>query len=257
MPLLSIVVPVYNKEDTLERALISITQQRCRDFEIIIVNDGSTDNTYSICQKWARQDERIRIVDQENRGVAAARNKGLQAATGQYLAFVDPDDYVEENWLSDLFSDRLSDLVVWGYDRQKYDKNGALLSHKYEIPIDEPFGTVSPNELFQMETQIVYPLWNKLFNRSIIEENNITFPNIQCWEDACFVLEYVCHIDTARLLGKCYYNYTETVGSESLSKKSYVPERDKQYHTLYLYSQKCCKALSGGLDAQNKNMMIC
>ena len=97
MCLISIIVPVYNVEKYLERCLDSILSQTFSDFELILVNDGSTDHSLEICRSYAEKDERILLIDQENRGLSAARNAGIAVAKGEYLGFVDSDDYIAQN----------------------------------------------------------------------------------------------------------------------------------------------------------------
>ena len=92
--LISVIVPVYNVEEYLDRCIESIVNQTYKNLEILLIDDGSTDNSYNICDKWAKKDNRIKVVHKENGGVSSARNVGLDVATGDYIGFVDSDDYI-------------------------------------------------------------------------------------------------------------------------------------------------------------------
>ena len=103
VPCITIIVPVYNVEKYLRRCLDSIIGQTYQNLEILCIDDGSTDSSGEICKQYAAQDERIKVLRQENHGVSAARNKGLDAATGEYIAFVDSDDYIEADMIGRLY----------------------------------------------------------------------------------------------------------------------------------------------------------
>lgn len=102
-PVLSIIVPVYNAQDTLERCIDSILAQTYKNFELLLINDGSTDNSLRICENYAAQDERVRIIDQQNGGLSYVRNVGIKEAKGEYVAWCDSDDFVSDNYLADLY----------------------------------------------------------------------------------------------------------------------------------------------------------
>ena len=99
---ISVIVPVYNVEDYLDRCINSIVKQTYKNLEIILVDDGSTDSSYKICNEWAKKDERIKVLHNKNEGVSKARNVGIDASTGDFIAFVDSDDYIEETMFEKL-----------------------------------------------------------------------------------------------------------------------------------------------------------
>lgn len=120
LPLVSIIVPVYNSEETLARCINSILDQQYRNIEVILVNDGSTDNSLNICREFAETDSRIIVIDKENTGVSDTRNRGIAQATGKYLHFVDSDDWIAENAvkvLVDRMQETGCDLVISGFYR--------------------------------------------------------------------------------------------------------------------------------------------
>ena len=103
-PLISVVVPVYNVEQYLKKCLDSIIKQKYNNLEIIIVNDGSTDNSQKICQEYVKKDKRIKLITQKNQGLSAARNTGIDNAHGKYISFVDSDDYLDLEFINELYN---------------------------------------------------------------------------------------------------------------------------------------------------------
>ena len=104
VPEISVITPVYNVENKIRRCIDSILSQTFTDFELILVDDGSSDRSGDLCEQYSKQDERIKVIHQNNQGASAARNAGIQTATGRYVGFVDSDDYVDENYLSVLYN---------------------------------------------------------------------------------------------------------------------------------------------------------
>ena len=138
MPKISVIVPIYNVEDYLGECIESIINQDYHDFELLLINDGSTDNSLSICEKWKQQDSRIKVFSKENGGPSAARNFGLAKALGNYITFVDADDYVSKDYLSylaDLF-EYSNDCCIVTCNRQMI-KDGKL-GHKFNYGDSEP-----------------------------------------------------------------------------------------------------------------------
>ena len=125
LPCISIIIPAYNAEKYIEKCLQSIIYQEYKDFEVIIVNDGSTDNTKEICKKYADLDSRIRLISTENKGAGSARNTGLTEAQGRYISFIDADDFVSENYYSRMYKmieEGNADIAECHYKRvSKYD----------------------------------------------------------------------------------------------------------------------------------------
>ena len=119
-PLISVIVPVYKVENYLDKCIDSIVNQTYNNLEIILVNDGSPDNCPQICDEWKEKDNRIKVIHKENGGVSSARNKGLEIATGSYIAFIDSDDWVEENYISSLYDAIVSNdaqVALCSYNR--------------------------------------------------------------------------------------------------------------------------------------------
>lgn len=188
--LLSIVVPVYNGSAFLPRCLESLLGQTYRELEIICVDDGSTDNSLETLQHYAAQDSRMKVIHQENAGVSAARNAGLDAATGEYVTFVDADDWVEPDTYEKVlaaFSDSV-DLVCFGVDVEGVDDSG--LEEYCRLLSDGPTPP-SPNCIAGMNACV----WNKVYRHSIIQAHDMRFPEGQAYgEDDAFIFCYAAVI---------------------------------------------------------------
>lgn len=176
---ISIIVPVYKVEDYVERCIKCIQAQTYTNWEAIFVEDGSPDHSGAICDKYALEDERIKVVHKENAGVAAARNTGLANATGEYIAFIDSDDYAHPRYLEVLMRllvENDADLAICGY----------ALSMGSEIGEDKPLGELELLNSSQavakiMENQQFCSPWSKLYKKSLFE--NITYPEGAIYED--------------------------------------------------------------------------
>ena len=179
--MVSIIVPVYNAQNCLERCLMSIIRQSYPQWELILVDDGSEDDSLEICKRYSNKDSRIRVIHTENCGVSSARNTGMDNAHGEYITFVDADDRIHPDFLSECLSDK-EDLIVTNYKRpSKIDS----LHYKENLP----------ELVFQQRG--VRPVWGKMFVRRIIEDHHIRFDtNIRFAEDTIFVLQYCLHIKT-------------------------------------------------------------
>lgn len=215
----SIIIPIYNAENTLERCLNSLLSQDRTDTEIILVDDGSTDLSGSLCKQYERNYQQIKYIRQNNSGVSAARNNGLSAATGQYILFVDSDDYVSGEYFSQI--DQLlglhdTDLIIFS----RYDcKNGDIAEIKYE-----PFFTDEPKELYNkisdlMCRKIINGPVTKVYKREIIDYYQVHFPvGAFIAEDRAFNIKYALHIKSLRVVGSPLY-YVSLDNGESLSRK--------------------------------------
>lgn len=176
-PVVSIIVAVYNVEDLLSRCLDSIINQTFTNFEVILINDGSKDNSGKICDEYALKDCRFRVIHQDNQGVSKVREKGIKSAIGEYTIHVDPDDWIESNMLERLVEVAKSDdadIVICDYFVNRNDSQ----IRKCERPIN-----LNPrNVLCELFYRLTGSLWNKLIRRILYE--NIPFVNgVSCGED--------------------------------------------------------------------------
>ncbi len=213
-PALSIIVPIYNAEKYIARCMDSIYAQTFQDFEIILVNDGSTDRSADICREFARNDNRIRFINKENGGAGSARNAGLEIAQGEYVAFPDVDDWFESNMYDELYKVAVSgdyDVVFSGVNYYKQIGDGEVKYDRKEIRDNVSFMTKEDcrkNIMTFFPTTTIFDVpWNKLYKRSIITDNNVHFSDIRRCQDAMFNIDFFNHISSAVMVGKAYYNY--------------------------------------------------
>lgn len=203
----SIIIPVYNVEKYLDQCLESVVNQSNPDFECILVNDGSTDNSGNICDKWANADNRFRVIHQENQGVSSARNKGLENAKGEFIVFIDSDDWVEEDYLYSLMGDDNSDYIVAGL---VIEQNTVEL-YQY-TPQENKIVEFNKNNIKNItqifEDHLFFGPVFKRYKSSIIKENQIKFnTNVSYGEDLLFNFEYLKHVTKIRTISKAAYHY--------------------------------------------------
>ncbi len=200
MAFFSVIIPVYNVENYLSKCLDSVTCQTFADIEIICVNDGSTDESLSILEKYAQNDKRIRVINKENHGVSAARNDGISVANGEFIMFLDADDmYLPQTceYVYEKIKQDNPDIVCFGHS------NNVKLVEKLAKRADKAkLGNIIANQVF---------IWNKAFRKSFLTENSISFPiGVKTAEDIVFCC-------------RCYF---------CKPKYSYIPK------SLYLYTTK-------------------
>jgi glycosyltransferase involved in cell wall biosynthesis len=208
---ISIIVPAYNSEKTLKRCIDSIINQTYSNIEIIIVNDGSTDNTKEICDQYAQNDLRIKVIHKNNGGVSSARNEGIKNASGEFIQFIDSDDYIDVNMcerLVKVIKEHNSDLVVCGYKTILGD------SISFEPCINKRVDEIADlsgyfSELYKKH--LFNSPWNKLYKREKI--NFYYDENLSLGEDLLFNLEYLKRSKKISFIEDCLYNYV--IGSKN------------------------------------------
>ncbi len=240
MPEISIIVPVYNSEKYIEKCLKSILSQTFFNIEIIVINDGSTDNTYQVCSKVANSDSRIKLIDRSNSGVSASRNYGLRIAKGKYIMFCDSDDYVDPKWCELMWNKitkHNNSYVVCGsitYNLDTENKQYLLLDKDKECSILE---IDNYYHIFNIGTS--GSLWNKIFDLSIIKENSIKFnEELSFAEDVLFNSEYIKYCNNIIFINLPLYIYCVRNDDNSLSRKYY-----KNYFEMVKITYECRKQL--------------
>ena len=215
MPLVSIIVPIYNAGKTIDRCINSILNQKYKDFELILLNDGSTDDSGILCDAYAEKDMRIQVLHKENSGVSDTRNRGIAMARGEYLQFLDSDDWITPDATS-LFvraaTENECDMVIADF----YRVVGERVSQKGSIEEEGIMKRVDyAANMMQKPADFYYGvLWNKLYKRSIIEQYQLKMDSSISWcEDFMFNLEYVRHTHTIYALKIPVYYYVKTKGS--------------------------------------------
>ena len=213
MPKISVIIPVYNVEQYLERCLDSVAGQTLKDIEIICINDGSTDGSLKILENYAAKDNRIKVINQENKGAAVARNAGLEIAAGEYLGFVDPDDNIDLNFydvLYNLAKDENADIAKGNCFRANLDRNTYI----------EPLNEAIHKNKFAFK----HDWWSAIYKASMIFENNINFPP-ECikGQDGVFLIGAVLNANKIVLNDNTFYHYyrrTGSLDSDKISLKS-------------------------------------
>lgn len=217
--LVSIVVPVYNGSKWLSRCIESIVDQSYSNFELILVNDGSTDSSYDICLNYSRNDKRIILIDKENSGVSDTRNYGIKKANGDYLIFVDCDDYIDSDYIKNLIV-LMDDNVDLGITGWKKESEIGVLCDK-SIIFEECWDSETCLKmLLSFKGVQGYPI-SKIFRRSIISKYNILFDErISIFEDLLFCCTYAKHCSCIKVnTNYCDYHY---VLYESSSRNSAI-----------------------------------
>lgn len=221
---ISIIVPVYNAEKYLGQCLESLLNQTYKDIEIICVNDGSTDSSLEILKRYAQEDERVIIIDKNNEGVSFARNKALEVVRGEYLLFVDSDDWIETTTCNDALiqiQKEDADVVMWSYTREFKDKvlpkriweeeKGILKKNEVQSKIHRRMIGIIDEELHTPENaDALCTIWGKLYKTDIITENQIRFKDIReigSYEDGLFNLEVFQYVNKAVYVNQYYYHY--------------------------------------------------
>lgn len=201
----SVIVPTYNAEHTLGACLESLLAQTFSDLEILVVNDGSTDGTAALCDKYASADERVIAIHKKNEGVSSARNAALDAATGEYIVFADSDDTVSPEYIFELMQWKNFDFVTAGFHWQ--DREGAW--HLREFPNDEaPVETIKKFPSVYMGKYYFGSPWATLMKRGIVEHWKLRFnTKIHSGEDTLFIFQYLQHASEVKIVPKCGYNY--------------------------------------------------
>lgn len=220
-PKVSIIIPVYNVGKHLEKCLVSVLNQTLKEIEVIAINDGSTDESLRILNQFSKVDSRLLIINQENQGVSAARNKGLSLAQGEYIGFVDSDDYIELTMYEKLYKYAKmndSDIVVSNvYDEDMKSQKISLSLETQHIEIDHcRMDKFLENNFYR----IGHAVWHKIFRRSLIVENEIEFFSYQevSSEDMLFNLFALSCAKTIDYLNEPLYHYV--IHEKSLTKSS-------------------------------------
>lgn len=208
---ISIIMPVYKVEDYVGKAIESIQAQTLSEWELFAVDDGSPDNSGAICDEYAKNDSRIKVIHQENAGAPAARNVAIDLAVGEYMYFMDSDDWTEPTMLEDMYNiahDNDRQLVVAGYyidtyynDEEKFTQEQVVDSAVYKT--QKQFRE-NAHKLF--DKNLLYTPWNKLFSAQYLRDNKIYFPNT-FWDDFPFNLSVVRNVERVAVTDKKYYHF--------------------------------------------------
>ena len=253
-PLLSVIVPCYNVENHIDKCISSIVGQTYSNLEILLINDGSMDNTGMICDSWQARDQRIRVIHQQNRGVSYTRNTGIENTTAEYITFVDSDDWIDSTMYANMMQALLStnsDIAQCGYCRVFDDGRIEHCNTEKKTGAFEIFGK-KEGTLLILDGRIWESfLWNKIFKSCLFER--IRFPVGQVYEDPAIMYILFHHASQSVYLYDAYYFYYQTGNSitrdENLSRKmqgrhdfhkmyhdrTKFVEQHQEYHSILVY----------------------
>ena len=235
--MISIIVPIYKAEQYIHRCIDSILSQSYTDFELLLIDDGSPDGCGAICDAYAVKDSRVRVFHKENRGVSSARNLGIAHAQGEWITFIDADDYVHPDFLFSLYAQHDADLIVGSFQLVGSDESwdGILPNEKYgrEVLKDKLFKSAfTPNHRAP---------WGKLYRRDIIVDNHILYDSkVTLSEDWLFTLEYFQYTQSIRTIDAPYYYY-ERGNVDGLSQNS-------RYFEEYFYAMERFEQMATTLE---------
>lgn len=241
MAKLSIIVPVYNVEKYLPKCLESLTNQTLKDIEIICVNDGSMDNSLAILKEFASKDSRIRIIDNQHQGVAKTRNTGIEQSTGEYIGFVDSDDYIDIDFFEKLYNSATksnSDIAIASILKHKNFFN--IYNAKYTK--EETAITIQDKiKLCEDKKHFFFYAWNKIYHSGFIKENNIKFSEGQIYEDVMFAIKALYYSNKIISVYGTKYHYIEH--ENSLTKyKDKTGEKEHDLIKAYSELQEFCNS---------------
>lgn len=226
-PKISVIIPVYNAQNHLAKCIDSLIVQSYCNLEIILIDDGSTDNSPTICDSYAGKDDRIVVVHKKNAGVSEARNTGIRYSTGEYICFLDSDDFVEKDLIEDAVRNALihqCDIVVWGFYADYLDKKGQLVKTVvYETPVNGKYSQENFKCLpldYQFINCMGY-VWNKMYDVNIIKKSHALFDrDVSIGEDLLFNSAVLAVSQSMIFLKKPYNHYVQR-SNNSLGKKYY------------------------------------
>lgn len=217
---ISVIVPVYNSERYLSQCVESILSQTYSDFELLLINDGSKDKSESICDEFSKKDKRIRVFHQKNSGVSAARNKGINQAKGEYICFVDADDWVDQNifeFLINTIESVKGDLSYCGHIEYN---NKFNVKKEIQQTHQKGYGYEVINNVISSSFPTSIPIWTCIIKRKLIIDNNIKF-TVTCsyGEDQEFLIKCLSHSIRVSSISKYLYYYRVDIDSAMSSKK--------------------------------------
>lgn len=212
-PLVSVIIPVYNAEEYLDKCIRSVLSQTYKNTEIILINDGSTDRSMELCEIYALNEKNIKLFSQQNSGASSARNVGLTNSTGDYIVFVDSDDWIMPTYIEDLYNSLIeysADMIIVDYF---IERDSELIYRKKQGLTNVYTNIETLNNIFDKDKYMGY-LWNKIYQAEIIKGNNIVFnTELRVWEDLLFCCQYISKINKIVYIQKPIYVYLERKNS--------------------------------------------
>lgn len=259
IPIFTVIVPIYKVEQYLRKCVDSILAQTFENFELILVDDGSPDGCPQICDDYAKKDNRVRVIHKPNGGLVSARNTGIRAAVGQYICYVDGDDWISDQLLETVWRKAIKphqpDLTIFGIEKRFRNKDEAILSDLPEGVYEKGQirSEICPHMMYNARKPfckgLVFPAaCNKIYKRTLLLEHHCTDERIRMGEDNAFVYECVWYSDRIYVCNEILYYYNRlNMGSIG---NSYDPYRFENNQLLTEYIESRLGGLTPVLDAQ-------
>lgn len=208
-PLVSVIVPMYNVEKYVGRCLESIRNQTFKDFEVIMINDGSPDNSAQIALEYAEKDSRFILINQENKGISGTRNVGIETAKGEYICFVDSDDFCLNDYIEKLYNaanENNADIscCVFSFYDEKTGKSKTVKAKNVNKGI---YSAHKATAMLVKDNKLRAYLWNKMWRRELFIKNNIRFPSMNCFEDTVTAPKLMHFANKFVAIDDCCYYY--------------------------------------------------
>lgn len=215
MPELSVIVPVYNTGAILKQSINAILNQSYQDFELILVDDGSTDNSGLLCDEIASTDRKVKVIHKVNGGAGSARNAGIEHAVGKYITFPDADDFCKPDMFQKLLQSTKNydfDLIICSYESVKVDVDGNRSDIQPQKLFNAEFKDIEMVrkcwfEIRSINISLLNTPWNKIYKKEIIDQYHIRFPDLRRAQDAVFNLLYYDHVGSLKVVDECLYQY--------------------------------------------------
>ena len=262
--LFSVIVPVYGVEKYLNKCVNSILEQPFRDYELILVDDGSNDRCPEICDEYEKSDPRVRVIHKENGGLVSARNAGIKAAVGEYICYVDADDYVTDDWLSVIAEQIASapcrpDIVAFGSARDFGSSKQRIIKTIPDGFYDkkrlekEVYPVLMSDRRYHLGKECIYTsAWNKSYKRELLSHHYCRDEKITRSEDAAFVFECFLYADSLAVCDDLLYYYNKTNADSILSR--YDENRADAVKRVITYLNEHIRGIYDCVDAQTNDI---
>ena len=239
---ISVIIPIYNSKEYINRCIDSLVNQKnFNDYEIILVDDGSSDGSEKVCDEYEKNYKNIKVFHKKNEGVSIARNKGIKESKGDYITFVDSDDYVDEYMLynfSNAIEKLQSDIIFCGYNNIFVKNNKKIIINACKF---DNIDLCEFNDKYFKNyycNYLIHGPYNKIYKSCIIKDNNIKFDeNLKICEDAIFVIDCLKKCKTISSIEECYYNYMQNGTSDTLIRKFSENEIEANWKLYYSFEK--------------------
>lgn len=246
-------MPVYNVQEYLDRSIMSVLSQSLQDIELIIINDGSTDGSHSIIDYYLKKDIRIKYIQQDNKGVSESRNLALSLAQGEYVYFIDADDYIEKDLLQDMdnqIEEFHPDIIFFGYEMESIRSGKKIIKMPHETSHFSRNEFINNFHLIEHNVDI-NSLWNKVYNKKFLDKISAIFPAMSVGEDAVFNYQCFKRVSNVTLVRQKYYHYSFERPGSAINTISF--NRMEQRLKVVTEYERLCKVLQ--INSQEESLI--